>query len=139
MLELLNSPDQFGFAAVYGKRRVIDGFVCAAQANSSVHVVVGPLYAIDLITAVSLLSAVAADVVGQQQVIHLQIHPILHSIQLVMHVPNLGRRMIRFLQEKALCDIEHRFSRFFSTDPAVPSEDLSRIFILSNHISLPDC
>lgn len=84
---------------------------------------IGPLYAVNLITAVCLLRDLCAA----------------SDDQVVLHVPDLAKRMLRFLGDKAACEVDRTFERCFSREVTMPLEDTSRMFALSSQLILPDC
>ncbi len=54
-------------------------------------------------------------------------------------MPDYAKRMLRFMQDKAMFDMDAQFERLYSREIGVPLEDTSRIFAISAQLILPDC
>lgn len=113
-----------GLAAISGSGDVI-GYAISMPGVGSRVITVGPLYAVNLITAVCLLRDLCCAVSEDNLV--------------TIHVPHMGHRMLRFLHDKALCEVDMQFDRFYTKDVEIPVDDFSKVFAVSAQILMPDC
>uniref|UniRef100_A0A914W006 N-acetyltransferase domain-containing protein n=1 Tax=Plectus sambesii TaxID=2011161 RepID=A0A914W006_9BILA len=104
--EELTKVDGFRGLAAIDDRGAVLGFGVSLHSTptsgeeNSNELRIGPLYAVNLITAVCLLRDLCATA----------------DDQVVMHVPDLAKRMLRFLGDKAACEVDTTFQRYFSRE-----------------------
>ncbi|VDM39511.1 unnamed protein product [Toxocara canis] len=89
------------------------------------EITVGPIYAINLLTAICLLRDLCRAM-NEDKIV-------------CVHVPHMGHRMLRFLHDKALCEVDKQFDRFYTRCVDVPADDFSKVFAISAKVILPDC
>uniref|UniRef100_A0A914ZSH8 Sugar phosphate transporter domain-containing protein n=1 Tax=Parascaris univalens TaxID=6257 RepID=A0A914ZSH8_PARUN len=113
-----------GMVAQDHSKRVV-GYAMSLPGVGHREITVGPVYAVNLVTAICLLRELCSAA-ADDKIVH-------------VHVPHMGHRILRFLHDKALCDVDKQFDRFYTHSVNVPADDFSKIFAISAKILLPDC
>ncbi|VDN49562.1 unnamed protein product [Gongylonema pulchrum] len=87
---------------------------------------IGPLYALNLPMAVRILNEICRTVKPDKII--------------SLYVLDAGsNQMVRFLEERALFEVQRQYNRFFTADATKFRGHLNNVFAISAQLLLPDC